>query len=199
MQIGKIVNSTSHIDYTCQIYGLGEHHPLPAPEDYAFGNFVSIQVGGTHTAISHILGIAYNTQLMNPDFGTLGPRLNSSEQTPVFTPDFLLEQATLVGILALGWKDTDGHTYQGVPPITASVNDTVTKLEEEEIEHFHQNQQGGPRLSYMPILLNQNHPLVPQLQTRIVDQLLELFPFHQNQLSLIRNNLAWRSIVQPAS
>lgn len=198
MQIGKIVNSTSHIDYACQIFSMGEHHPLPAPEDYGFGNFVTVQVVGSQTAITHILGVIYNTQLTNPDFGALGPRLNSLEQTPVFTPDFLLEQVTLVGILALGWQDRDGHTYQGIPPIASSVNDTVTKLEAEEIERFHQGERGSPRISYMPMLLNQNHPLVPQLQTRIVEQLLELFPFHQNQLNLIRNNLSWKNIVQPA-
>lgn len=198
MEIGKIVHSTSHIDYACQIYGLDERDPHPSPEDYAFGSFVSVQVVGSRTAITHLVAVIYNTQLMNPDFGVLGPRLNSPEEAPIFTPDFMQETVTLIGLMALGWRDQDGHYYQGIPPITAKVNDGVTCLSAEEIERFHQGPQNSPSLSYVPILLNQNHPLVPQLLTRIVDQLNEHFPFHQNQLNILRNNLAWKSIVQPA-
>lgn len=116
----------------------------------------------------------------------------------VTMPDYITEIATLIGIFAIGWQASDGLTYQGIPPITAALNGGVSALTAEEIERFHQQEYGGPSLSYIPILMNQSHPLVPQLLTRIVDQLNDLFPFHQNQLNILRNNLAWKSIVQPA-
>lgn len=198
MKIGKIVNSASHIDYACQIFSKGEYSPLPLPDRYAFGQFVSIEVDNTVTPISRLIGIVYDTQLVNPDFGSLGPRLNTPEDTLVTMPDYLTEIATLVGIYAIGWQTRDNLTYQGIPPITATLNGFVSTLAVEEIEYFHQHEDAGPRLAYLPVLMNQGHPLVPQLLTRIVDQLNEQFPFHQNQLNILRNNFAWKSIVQPA-
>lgn len=198
MQIGKIVNSTSHIDYACQVYSRGEYHPLPLPDSYAFGNFVAVDIEDSVTTIRRIYGIIYDTQLVNPDFGSLGPRISTSEDIVVTMPDYITEIATLLGIFAIGWQTNDALTYQGIPPITATLNGIVTALSVEEVEQFHQSQHGGPTLSYIPVLMNQSHPLVPQLLTRIVDQLNELFPFHQNQLNILRNNLAWKSIVQPA-
>ncbi len=198
MQIGKIVNSTSHIDYACQVFSRGEFDPLPLPDSYAFGNFVSVEVDDTVTTISRIYGIIYDTQLVNPDYGSLGPRISTSEDIVVTMPDYITEIATLIGIFAIGWQSSEGLYYQGIPPITASLNGQVSALSAEDVEHFHQQANGGPSLSYIPILMNQSHPLVPQLLTRIVDQLNDLFPFHQNQLNILRNNLAWKSIVQPA-
>ena len=198
MKIGKIVNSTSHIDYACQVFSRGEYHPMPTPESYAFGSFVTIDVDDSLTAIQRIYGIIYDTQLVNPDYGSLGPRINTPEDTIVTMPDYINEIATLVGVFAIGWQANDGLTYQGIPPITAALNGFVATLDVEEIERFHQSEHGGPTLSYVPILMNQSHPLVPQLLTRIVDQLGEQFPFHQNQLNILRNNFAWKSIVQPA-
>lgn len=198
MQIGKIVNSTSHIDYACQIYSRGEYHPLPSPDSYAFGNFVAVDIDDSVTTISRIYGIIYDTQLVNPDFGSLGPRISTSEDIVVTMPDYITEIATLIGVFAIGWQTSDGLTYQGIPPITVALNGEVSTLDAEDVERFHQQENGGPTLAYVPILMNQNHPLVPQLLTRIVDQLSEHFPFHQNQLNILRNNFAWKSIVQPA-
>jgi hypothetical protein len=50
----------------------------------------------------------------------------------------------------------------------------------------------------MPILLAQRDPLVPQLLMTLIDRLSSLFPNSRRQLSVMRNNLAWKSIVQPA-
>ena len=50
----------------------------------------------------------------------------------------------------------------------------------------------------LPLLLGQNNPLVPPLLIHIVDQLAALFPDQRQQLALMRNKLAWKSIVQPA-
>lgn len=41
--------------------------------DYSFGSFVSIQLDQLE---QRLIGVIYNTLLMNPDFGNLGPRLS---------------------------------------------------------------------------------------------------------------------------
>ena len=47
-------------------------------------------------------------------------------------------------------------------------------------------------------LLALRDPLVPQLLMTLIDRLNALFPNSGRQLSVMRNNLAWKSIVQPA-
>ncbi|MFO7635415.1 MAG: hypothetical protein R6W76_22915, partial [Caldilinea sp.] len=74
--IGKIVKSNSHIDYVCQVYGFGETPQPPAPEDYSFGAFVAAELEQDGGAGATLVGLIYNTLLMNPEFGSLGPRLS---------------------------------------------------------------------------------------------------------------------------
>src|SRR5688500_5582245 len=97
-RIGKIVGSRSHVDYVCQVYGPGESAEPPPPSAYAFGAFVRIELADAHW----LAGVVYDTQLVNPAFGTLGPRLSPREDLAVFSPDYLNECATLVGVLAIG-------------------------------------------------------------------------------------------------
>ena len=114
--IGKIVKSNSHTDYVCQIYAPGEIKPLPEPADYAFGTFVAIRLAeDAGSSVPALVGIVYNTLLVNPDYGNLGPRLSERPDLEVFAPDYLSETATLVGILAVGWLDGQGVAHQGVP------------------------------------------------------------------------------------
>ena len=49
-----------------------------------------------------------------------------------------------------------------------------------------------------PLLLAQNNPLAPPLLIAVIDQLAALFPGSSAQLTVMRNNLAWKSMVQPA-
>ncbi|HKS71446.1 MAG TPA: hypothetical protein VJQ45_13565, partial [Ktedonobacterales bacterium] len=48
------------------------------------------------------IGLIYDTILLNPAFGALGPRLSSDAQNALFAPDYLAERAVLVSILLLG-------------------------------------------------------------------------------------------------
>ena len=196
--IGKIVKSNTHIDYVCQVYNLGEQPVLPQVDDYSFGSFVSIQLDQLD---QRLIGVIYNTLLMNPDFGNLGPRLSPRPDLEIFSPDYLAETATLVGIIALGWQQADGSFQQGVPMFSATLNNEVRRLSTAELADFHQERTQGRyqvRLRYAPLLLNMNNPLIPPLLIHIVDQLSQLFPDQVRQLAVMRNNLAWKSIVQPA-
>ena len=194
MRLGKIVKSNSHNDYVCQIDGTGEVPEHPEAEDYAFGAFtrISLEKPG-----HHLVGLIYSTILMNPEFGTLGPRLSSSAELEVFSPDYLNEQATLVGIIAIGQKGPDGSVTQGVPRLATSVNAVVDTLDRESIRSFHQ-QGNHLSLDYLPLLLAQGDPLVRHLLLNVVDQMTDIFPEHQRQLAVIRSNLAWKVSVTPA-
>ena len=194
--VGKIVKSNTHVDYVCQVYHLNEVSVSPQPSDYSFGTFVEIRLeenGGK------LIGVIYNTLLMNPDFGSLGPRLSPQVDVEIFTPDYLAETSILVGIIALGWIDAGGECHQGVPALAATVNNPVYKLENDDLYLFHSDPRQQPCMRYVPLLLGQNNALVPSLLLNIIDRLSALFPSQRGQLTLMRNNLAWKSIVQPAS
>ena len=70
MQIGKIVKSNTQVDYVCQINNPGEYVVCPSPQDYAFGTFVRVELPGEN---DYLVGLIYNTTLMNPEYGSLGP------------------------------------------------------------------------------------------------------------------------------
>lgn len=195
--IGKIVKSNTHIDYVCQVYGPGELVAQPLPTDYAFGEFVAIQLSGNGSSPGALIGVIYNTLLLNPDFGSLGPRLSPRGEQEIFTPDYLSETATLVGIIALGWQES-GVYRQGVPGLAADVDAPVRRLSDEEICAFHTDGAGRLALRYAPVLMGMNNPLVPQLLLTLIDRLIALFPAQRRQLQVMRNNVAWKSIVQPA-
>lgn len=216
--IGKIVKSNTHIDYVCQVYNPGEVARAPQPADYSFGTFVALSLGdaaplgmgnggqhGSHNGIGspspiaggRLIGIIYNTLLLNPDFGALGPRLSPRQELEIFTPDYLAETATLVGIITVGWEDADGKCHQGVPPLAATVNDRVYPLDDTDLYQFHNDGNNFVMLRYVPVLLGQNNPLVPPLLMNVTDRLTQLFPSQRDRLAVIRNNLAWKSIVQP--
>jgi hypothetical protein len=197
VKIGKIVKSNTHIDYVCQVYGRGEAKVLPQPGDYTFGTFAAIQLEEAGAPAQRLVGIVYTTILMNPEFGALGPRLSPPAELEVFTPDYMSETATLVGIIAVGWQEAEGYR-QGVPVLAATVNNSVRRLSDDEVRAFHTDARGRLCLRYAPILMGMNNPLVAQLLINVVDRLHALFPAEQRQLGVMRNNLAWKSIVEPA-
>lgn len=198
LPIGKIVKSNSHIDYVCQVFGQGETLHPPAPSAYGFGSFVAVELETAGEPSRALVGLVYNTLLMNPEFGALGPRLSPRSEVEIFSPDYLAETATLLGVIAIGWLDVVGQVHQGVPAAVATVNCLVRRLERTELLTFHADSTGQPQLRYTPLLLAHNHALVAPLLLAVIDQLGELFPLSRRRLTVMRNNIAWKSIVQPA-
>ncbi|MBC7234610.1 MAG: hypothetical protein H5T69_02125 [Chloroflexi bacterium] len=200
MYIGKLVNSSSHIEYLCQIYNPGETEWTPDPVDYGFGTFVGIERSQDAQASgSYLVGVIYNTTLLNPEFGTLGPRLSPEEELAIFSPDYLHEKVTLVAIFVLGEMDAQGRASQGVPAVAATIDARVRRLSDEEVVAFHRYPQGsGPlRLAYLPSLATMNNPLAPHLALAILSRLRSLFPREAPYLAVLENNLAWKSRVEP--
>jgi hypothetical protein len=194
MVIGKLVKSNSHTDYICQIYAPGEVKTPPAPADYAFGTFVRIPLDN---AANDLVGLIYDTQLFNPDFGNLGPRLSPAPDLAVFSPDYLAEKAKLIGITAVGTLAPDGATTHGVPLLAAQIDALVERMDDSVVRTFHCASGGGVRLGYVPLLLSLGSPLARHLLLHVVDRLTVLFPNQEAHLSVLRGELAWQAMVGP--
>lgn len=192
MLIGKIVSSSSHVEYLCQVYGVGEAEPAPMPADYGFGTFVAIEESDG----AELIGVIYDTTLMNPEFGSLGPRLSPQEDLRVFSPDYLSERVTLVGVVALGAMGPDGAVHQGVPAVATTIDARVRCLAHDEIRAFHRVD-GGLQLAYLPMLTGMRSPLTPYLMLDIIARVMQLFPEEAARLALLGDNLAWKARVEP--
>lgn len=223
MDIGKIVGSESHVRYTCQIFGPGEVAAPPDPSAYAFGSFVRIPLRTalaapdvtdaamrgdalppTRTQPLYAVGFIYDTILVNPAFGALGPRLSNDEQLAIFSPDYLAERAVLVSILALGTMRGDGaenapagRVTHGPPALAPDLGATVEPLSEAQVRAFHvfgdsPRERPYLHLGYLPHTVTQGHPLLPLAMLRTVERLETLLPENVALLAIVKRNLAWR-------
>ena len=143
--LAKIVKSNSHIDYVGRVIDALEVENPPCAADYGFGQFVSLPVDEGQD----VIGVVYNTQLLNPDYGNFGPRLSPVSELSVFSPDFINEQGILIGILLLGWRDKLAKTnHHGVPRRVIPVNQEVFRLDEAEVLEFHRDKNSCIQLHY---------------------------------------------------
>ena len=228
MIIGKIVKSNSHINYICQIYRPLEIEVPPDVAAYAFGHFVRVAI---HSGLSDLscnrqerdqsmdeefscytVGVISDTQLLNPTFGSLGPRLSTETQVELFSPDYLAEQAVLVHLVMLGMveqhRSSRGplkiHIVHGIPSFPLELNSSVETMTDEDIHRFHlfhdhgnaENQHAYLHMGYLPHLLAQQNSLISLVILRIIDQLERLFPQHLALLSILKRNFAWRLKVE---
>lgn len=187
MTIGKIVSSRSHLDYICQIYAPGEIAAPPQPEAYAFGRFMRLE--------GDAIGIVYDTQLQNPDFGNFGPRLSSSEaERHLFTPDLIEEQATLVSVLLVGTLDDTCGTH-GVPSEVVPVHSEVSALGNDDFIRFHRDATGRIQLRYLPIVQALGGPAGLSLLVATLDRLNALCPEERSRLTVLRQTLNWQRTI----
>ena len=228
MFIGTIVKSDSHIIYICQVYGPRDVEVEPLPADYAFGRFVRVALrtrlsfelnvkqltprDKNHETISYAVGIIYNTLLLNPAFGSLGPRLLNDAQVEIFSPDYLSEKGMFVYIMVLGTVEQRNSSSsdarilvaQGVPLPALELGSDVETMTDAEVRAFHlfsdeEEADSGKEylhMGYLPHILAQRNSLLPLVVLRIIDQLELLFPQNVALLSIIKRNFAWRLKVE---
>ncbi len=192
--LGKLIKSNAHTDYVCQIYGPREIASPPAPADYAFGTFVRVPLGVER---GDLVGVIYDTVLHNPDFGNLGPRLSPAPDLQIFSPDYLAEKVTLVGVTAVGGLAPDGAATHGVPACSAQIDALVTPLDDAALRAFHATPSGGVRLGYAPLLLSLDTPVARHLLLHIIERLGDLFPAQIKPLAVLREELRWQTIITP--
>jgi hypothetical protein len=192
MRLGKIVAAQAHYLYRCQVFRRHEVAEPPSAEDYAFGNFVSVQVRPE----LEIIGVVSDTILNNPDYGRLGPRLSPESQLEILSPDYLDEVFTEICIFALGTAGPSGPN-QRMPRIAPQVGNEVRLLTEKEISDFH----GLPHrlnLSYLGRIVGERRPLYLELAMAVLERLMPLAgPEHANMLAVQLNDLQWKLTLEP--
>ena len=193
--IGRIVKSNSHTDYVCQVFAPRETAHDPEPQDYAFGRFVKAPIDPTHGGAA--IGIVYDTILLNPEYGSLGPRLNPPSEQAMLAPDYLVEKATAVGIIIVGLQDEDTVEH-GVIPLSLPVDAEVSSLNDEDTRRFHLVE-GKLSLGYLPSLISHTSPLVTELGLNVIRQLLTLFEDSGDQrlLRTLAAHFSWQARVTP--
>ena len=228
MYIGKIVKSDSHINYVCQIYGPREVEVEPSPADYAFGRFVRVAVrsglsddptklafGTSQEPVSYAVGVIYDTILLNPAFGSLGPRLSNETQVELFSPDYISEKAILIYVMVLGMVEQRTSAQgkaeilsimHGVPLLSLELGSEIEIMSDEEVRAFHffsdpdrtgvDGQKAYLHMGYLPHIIAQRNSLLPMVTLRIIDQLERLFPQNISLLSIVKRNFAWRLKVE---
>jgi hypothetical protein len=197
MQLGKVVKSNSHCDYVVQLDDAMEVTFPPQPEDYGFGCFVKLESDHRHWAV----GLIYNSQLLNPQFSSLGPRL-SSEPDPLFTPDLIYETRTLLGTVLVGTLEVRNdqlYGIQGIPTVVVPVNTPVYRMEQQEVHAFHLSKMQKLQFSYYSHLLKCGGSFAAELTQRVLRELVNSNLFagrDQKSLEILCRELAWKTTMR---
>jgi hypothetical protein len=192
MKIAKIIKSNSHVDYIARVLDALDSAEPPAPEHYQFGQFVAIPADS-----QTMVGIIYNSQLINPEYGRLGPRLSSSaEMNAVFSPDLVNEQGVLIGVLLIGWVE-DGSPHQGIPRMVIPVNSEVIAMSEDDARAFHTDHRDRLAIRYYSQVITHARQFAPQLLLAALDQLEAIFgDSARSEIAVLRRTLNWQQVFQ---
>ena len=193
MRIGKVVKSSSHCDYLVQVDEQTEFLEAPKADEYGFGTFVKLEESnGCRT-----IGLVYNSQLINPNFNNLGPRL-TSEPDPIFAPDLIIETRTVLGTVLIGSMDNDLDGYygiQGIPRGVVPVETPVIRMTPAEIHSFHRDENGRSQFVYYSHLLQAGGQFAKQLTYQVLRELIDSKLFsevEERALNVLSKDLSWR-------
>ncbi|OLE96613.1 MAG: hypothetical protein AUG75_18300 [Cyanobacteria bacterium 13_1_20CM_4_61_6] len=188
IRIAKIVKSNSHVDYIGRVIDKLDVDEPPQATDYGFAQFVSIPLDDTE-----VVGVIYDSQLANPDYGNYGPRLSSRPDNSVLSPDYLNEQGVLVGILLLGWRDSAQANHHSVPRRVIPVNQDVYRLADEDAQSFHKDAEGRVQLHYYSQVIAHAGLFSVPLIEAILEQLeAACTPGERQRLCVLKQALVWQ-------
>lgn len=192
--LGKVVKSNSHCDYVVQLDDDMSTCSPPQPGEFGFGSFVKLANGDRPP----IIGIIYNSQLVNPTFLNNGPRL-SSEPDPVFAPDLIHETRTLLGVVLIGTLEQPSkqpYGVQSIPRDVVPVNAAVSCMSDAEIHRFHLDASGKPQFRYYSLLLRYGGSFAAHLTEQVLQELIDFQVFQpqdQRALEILCRELTWRN------
>jgi hypothetical protein len=191
-RLAKIVKSNSHVDYVGRVIDALDADQPPSASDYGFAQFVSIPLDDG----SEVVGVIYNSQLINPEYGNFGPRLSSVADNYVLSPDYLNEQGLLIGLLLLGWRDALKVNHHGVPRRVIPVNQDIYRLEDEDVYRFHLDATGRVHLHYYSQIMAHAVPFSASLIEAIIEQLEPVCDQEERQrLRVLKQALVWQRTV----
>jgi hypothetical protein len=143
-----------------------------------------------------VVGVVYDTQLANPDYGSFGPRLSSHADLKVLSPDFLHEQGVLLGVLLLGWRAREGQgwvAHHGVPRRVVPVGQEVFSLADADVFGFHKGAGGAVQLHYFSQALAHAGAFAVPLVEAVIEQLEPACePAERQRLCVLKKSLVWQ-------
>ncbi|HKG12907.1 MAG TPA: hypothetical protein VKB12_06195 [Pyrinomonadaceae bacterium] len=191
-RIAKIVASNSHVDYVARVVDELDAEEPPSQEDYGFAQFVRVPVAEGQD----VVGVVYDSQLANPDYGSFGPRLSSMTELRVLSPDVLNERGVLLGILLLGWREREGEKWvgrQAVPRRVVPVGQDVFRLSDEDVSDFHRGEDGAVRLHYFSQAIAHAGAFAAPLVESVIEQLEPACSAAERQrLCVLKKSLVWQ-------
>ncbi len=186
MKIAKIVSSNSHIDYVGRIIDELDADDPPTADDYGFGQFVAMDLGS-----ERIVGVIYDSRLVNPEYANFGPRLSPKPALADFTPDFISEQGALVGIVLLG--SINGKASHEIPRRVVPAGQDVHAMEPHAVGQFHRSADGSMQLHYFSNLMAHAGMLAIPLAKTIIGQLnVNCSVPDRKRLAVMTNALNWK-------
>lgn len=189
MKIAKIVSSNSHIDYVARVIDSLDVSEPPSADDFGFAQFVRLPVSDA----SEIIGVIYDSILVNPDYSNFGPRLSPKPELGSFSPDYLNEQGVLIGILLLGNKDSDGKILHGVPRRVVPAGQDVLKIDAGEVRKFHSDANECLQIHYYSqIVAHAGLFAVPLLESIIEQLTLDCSAQDRQRLGVLKQSLLWQ-------
>lgn len=192
MKIAKIVSSNSHIDYIARVIdSIDVDEVPPHVSDYCFGQFVALEGDD-----ENVIGIIYDSRLVNPDYGSFAPRSGTRAELARHNADYAKEQGILIGILLLGTVDGSGKTFHGVPPKIVPVGQAVTKIDNDGVVKFHTGSSGQLQLHYYTQVVSNARQFAIPILNAIIDQLCENCSETESQrLKVLKQSLVWQGIM----
>lgn len=198
VKIGSIVSSNSHLDYVVEVFKERDCARPPELHEREFGQpvFIKKTIAGSEHAV---MGVIYDTQLVDPDQGRTGPRLAQDDQAQ-FTPGYIEERTTLAGVALLGTAViTDDRmiaepTHQ-MPRWTLEVEDTVFHCPDEITVAFHTFDE-KLQLAYMDRLVDIAGTLGAEVIVGVIDRLRGMLPDNdpnQRILDVVEQNVEWQA------
>jgi hypothetical protein len=187
-KIAKIVKSNSHVDYNGRVIDRLDADAAPSADDYGFAQFVSLPLADDF----EVVGVIYDTQLVNPEYGQFGPRLSPAAELAILSPDYLNEQGVLVGILLLGWRE-GLERRMGVPRRVIPVGQDVYRLDEKQVEAFHRDAEGRVGLHYYSQVVAHAGAFAVPLIEAVLEQLETICtPEERQRFCVLKRSLAWQ-------
>lgn len=198
VRIGSVVSSNSHLDYVVEVYKERDCDRPPELHEREFGQpvFIKKVVDGTERAI---MGVIYDTQLVDPDQGRTGPRLAQDDQAQ-FTPGYIEERTTLAGVALLGTatineaRAIENPTHR-MPRWTLEVDDTVYQCPDQVTVDFH-TVEDQIQLAYLDLLVDIAGDLGAEVVIALIDRLRGMLPEddpNRRVLDVVEQNVQWQA------
>lgn len=184
MKIAKIVSSNSHIDYIGRVIDQLDSAEPPSADDYGFAQFVGV---------NEMIGVIYNSMLVNPEYANYGPRLSPAPELGNFSPDYLNEQGILIGILLLGTLDGASKSLHGIPRGVVPAGADVCKIASDKVKKFHTDANGSLHIHYYSqIVAHASAFAVPLLEAIIAQLVIDCTEAERQRLGVLKQTLAWQ-------